>query len=257
MFTLTISGTAFRTNSLSFVYFNTSTSPLHLIQPEQGLNTTSNTVVITGRDFPEVAGYEVWVGSDQYKGVCCHANSSSLMCNLPTYPVPSSQVVMITINGQKSGILPYLSRPLTFTFYSTAPTLMSVMFDPSYAELWVQFDREVEVGGEHDFNTTTPPSCALLFDPPTLSILSSTSKCKWKNSRQRQVTILLSQESSVAPGYQIGINSGILRTRSVEYSRLSKVEAVTIATNTEGPPLYPVAIITGTCHIRLYLIVCF
>ena len=64
----------------------------------------------------------------------------------------------------------------------TAPTLMSVMFDPSYAELWVQFDREVEVGGEHDFNTTTPPSCDLLFDPPTLSILSSTSKCKWKNT---------------------------------------------------------------------------
>ena len=242
---LTVVGDS-HSNAISFLYFDTSTMLITMVTPQEGLNSTPNAIAVTGRGFVPSDSIVCRVASAE--GPCSFISPTSLNCTLPTHPLPSTQPVHITINGDDRGLVPISGNSTDFTFYSTAPHLAGAHFTASYAQLIVMFDREVEIGGEAESDTTTPPDCAAVFVAATLQLLGNHSTCKWVNLQQRAVLVSIYGDSTVAIGDSIQIKANIFRTRRVQFSYLSQQMSVRVGYPPGEPPFSPIAIVTGKLH---------
>ena len=109
----------------------------------------------------------------------------------------------------------------------------------------MELDREVELGGEAEYNTTTPPLCDSIFDAATLQLLGNRAICKWKNTRQRRIVITILNDTSVRIGSRMGVSEGVFRTRGVFYSRLNSMTVLEVGSSNGHSPFIPFAVITG------------
>lgn len=230
-------------NPISFLYFDTSTMLITMVTPQEGLNSTNNNITVTGRGF--VPSDSIVCRVDSSEGPCTFLSPTSLSCTLPSHPLPSTQTVDITVSGDALGLVPVAGSSTDFTFYSSAPQLAQTYFSPSYAQLIVIFDREVEIGGEAEPNAATPPLCTTVFVSATLQLLGNNSTCEWLNLQQRAVLVSIYGDSTVAVGDSIQLRANVFRTRRVQYSRLSQQQSVRVGYPPGEPPFYPIAIVTG------------
>ena len=246
---LTVVGTN-HSNPLPFLYFDTSTMLITTVSPREGFSSMSNNLTVTGHGFVPSDAIVCCVGSSE--GPCTFLSPTSLFCTLPSHSLPSVQMIDITVSGDALGLLPIAGNSTTFTFYSTAPQLSLAHFTPSYAQLIMVFDREVEIGGEAEPNAATPPQCETVFVSATLHLLGNQSTCEWLNLQQRAVLVSIHGASTVTVGDSLQIRADVFRTRRVQYSRLSQQQSVRVGSPPGEPYFHPIAIVTGKfalCHI--------
>ena len=241
-FTLTTFST--QLNKLPFVYVDLSTVSISTIFPSQGLNSTHNAIQVIGTGFVDVTTVHWRIGTDHH-GNCSYDNTTLYTCTLPPFPYPSLQLVQVTVDGSDTGLIQLEQNQTNFTFFSTPPTVLSVAFGPSYTNLVMELDREVELGGEAEYNTTTPPLCDSIFDATTLQLLGNKAFCKWKNTRQRRIVVDIFNDSSVSIGSHMGVSEGVFRTRGVLFSRLNSRTVLEVGSSNGHSPFIPLAVITG------------
>jgi hypothetical protein len=241
-FTLSTSNT--HSNRLSFIFFDLSTITISSISPSQGLNSSNHVTQITGAGFLNVDSVQ-WIIGSNHHGNCSYSTSTTYTCVLSPFPFPSQQLVQITIDGSETGFVQLKQNQTAFTFFSSSPVAYSTRFSPAHSSLIVSFDREVEIGGEAEYNTTTRPNCSNIFDTTTLQLLGNSATCKWKNTRQREVVIDIFNDSLITTGNRVGVSGGGFRTRGVLFSRLNTVTVLEVEPS-DGHTLFnPIAIITG------------
>lgn len=216
---------------------------INMVSPQEGFNSSRNSITVTGYGFVPSDAIVCQVGLSE--GPCTFLSPTSLACTLPSHPLPSVQIVDITVSGDALGLLPVAGNSTAFTFYSTAPQLTHTHFTPSYAQLIVVFDREVEIGGEAEPNADTPPLCETVFVSGTLQLLGNHSTCKWLNVQQRAVVVSIYGTSTVVVGDSIQLRADVFRTRHVQFSRLSQQQSIRVGSPPGEPPFRPIAIITG------------
>ena len=239
---LTVVGTN-HSNPLPFLYFDTSTMLITMVSPREGFSSMSNNITVTGHGFVPSDAIVCRVGSSE--GPCTFLSPTSLFCTLPSHSLPSVQMIDITVSGDALGLLPIAGNSTTFTFYSTAPQLSLAHFTPSYAQLIMVFDREVEIGGEAEPNAATLPQCETVFVSATLHLLGNQSTCEWLNLQQRAVLVSIHGASTVTVGDNLQIRADVFRTRRVQYSRLSQQQSVRVGSPPGESYFHPIAIVTG------------
>ena len=242
-------------NNVEFLVYDISSILITSVTPSEALTNSSNGthIVVRGQGFIDTG--EITCALDTQNSTLVPAtfiNSSSLECDLPMVQIASIIRVVVSLNGQSVGAI--LSLANIFTFYSPPPLVISSYFSSSYVEIFILFDREIEVGPEA-LSTGTPAellddsiaslslNCSQVLEDGALVLLGSTASCSWLNSQQRTIVLRLSSESTIMEHTRLGLNEESLRTRGVLFSRLAggSVEVLSLP----GIQLMPVAVLEG------------
>ena len=199
----------------------------------------NETVTILGIGFVET--YEITCHSSLFEVKATFVNATQLMCLFPTIDMTTKINIDVYIIGQSSSVVQkQATDQITFTYFATPPEVLFFKFNPSYTSLLLEFDREVELGNETQFNNTIVLSCEIIFT--SLEIFGTPfPTCHWQNTQQRQVIIQLNANSSVQPDMSVSMHY-VIRTRYVAYSKLTS-GTITVMENEK--PLYPVPVIEG------------
>jgi hypothetical protein len=242
-------------NQVDFLVYDISTILITSVSPTEALTNSSNGthIAVRGQGFINTA--EITCALDIQNSTLVPArfiNSSSLECDLPMVQTASRIRLVVSLNGQAAGTI--LSLVDIFTFYSPPPLIVSSYFSSSFVEIFILFDREIEVGpGDLDSEvaqitlddslTVLSLNCSQVFDSSAMPLLGSTTTCSWLNSQQRTVVLHLTSESEIREHTDLRLNEELLRTRGVLYSRLAggSVEVVSLP----GVQLVPVAVVEG------------
>ena len=239
-----------RSNALSFLVLNLSNMRINGINPDEGINSTQNEVDIFGVGFLNTEEIVCAYGDSEAEIVQVPAmfvNESVLKCMLSAYPSTAQVAINVWMNGQSSSlVVANTVHSNRFTFFATSPVAVLCEFSNSYAAVMITFDREVEIGKERASNTMVVPNCTLLFDTETLALLGSGTQCLWFNSNQRIIVINLVKDSQIFENSTLTFGDGAIRTRYVEFSRLTSGSTY-VRLNSEL--LQPVAIIDAPMFI--------
>ena len=247
-------GTGRFSNRLSFHVYNPSHFQITAITPNEGYtNSSNNSIIIVGRGFLNTTQITCTLNSDAATSTPAIFNdSSTLQCLLHPMQVASRINITVSLNGQRVGAISSLPDALVFTFYSPPPLITSSRFSPSYAEIFIHFDREIEIGSEVENLSRQLPipfpmladlelNCSQVLDGHSHLLIGSEPACAWMNTQQRMVIIQLSSNSQVREGTILRINEHSFRTRYVSYSRLTQ-GSFRVA-SIQGLPLNPVAVL--------------
>ena len=237
-----------RSETVGFSVYDLSTISIDSISPNEGINSTRVLITAYGSGFPNTEEASCSVDYDSRTFVpAAFINSSVYQCVLATYPFSSRVNVNVSLNGQPSANIVAVSQTATlFTFYASPPEITTCKFSPSYASLLLNFDREVEIGGESERNTFRSPNCNVIFDDEAMILLGTNAECSWHNSQQRSIVILLTSTSTVQADSILTLRGDNIRTRSVEYSRLA-VGNVSVGLNVQS--LEPIPILEAPSYI--------
>ena len=252
---LSVTGFRESSNSVNFLVYNQSFLVISSISPNQALSNSSNgtQLTITGQGFINTG--EIVCALETNINVLALAifeSVTSLQCTLPLEQSAIRIAVVVSLNGQLAGAIPSETDALLFTFYSPPPLAIGGYFSSSYAQIFIRFDREIEIGPEQigavsqDISTDNGADlsidCVQVFSDDTLSLLSALAVCSWENSQQRTIVVQLSVNSEIRQGSVVAIRNDTLRTRHVLFSRLVS-GTVTIAPSLEEPPPVPIAVL--------------
>ena len=231
--------------SINILLYDLDSIQITGIFPTGGLVIDETLISIYGFGFVNTS--EITCNSYGYSMPVLFVNSSHLMCHLPTYSIPSQVLIKVYLNGQFVSQIPTISPDVTlFTYYATPPQVIIFMFTPSYAFLHLEFDREIEIGGEAQPNTTRQPDCHSIFSNDSVTILGHQATCSWLNSQKRQVVVALFNDTNVLPNSSLALNSTNIRTRYVPFSKLAQGDVML----QENPlKLYPIASIVSPQYI--------
>lgn len=248
-------GSGLFSNHVEFLVYDISSVVITAVSPSQALTNSSNgtRVEVTGLGFIDTG--EITCALDAQNATTVSAvfvNSTSLECVLPLVPLASRIRLVVSLNGQAVGAI--LSLADIFTFYSPPPLIVSSYFGSSYVEVFILFDREIEIGSEDlstpmtelvldDTTATLSLNCSQVLDGAAISLLGSTAACSWLNSQQRTIVLHLSSESAVREQTYLGLNEESLRTRGVLYSRL--VGGGVVVSSLPRVQLVPTAVLEG------------
>ena len=220
-------------NFVIFLVYDLSFYNISQITPNQTLtNSTSTSVAIYGTNFLNTGEITCSLDSEPLMVVMANFSTSScLQCFLPSVPVASRQILIVSFNGQLVGTIPANASAVTITFFSPPPLVISTHFRASYVDIILQFDREVEIGPEelpgslqHVPGTATSNlllECSQVLDTESAQIIGKTASCSWLNTQQRAVVITLTADSNVTVGSVMRLDGCFIRTRYVDYSRLA------------------------------------
>ena len=235
------SGNGVRSNTVNFLIFDLATMYIDTIYPTEGVNSSRTLVSITGEGFLDTSEITCSINSnDTTKVNATFINSMFLQCLLPLYPTSARVHIDIAMNGQSTANLqPIPANATTFTFLVTAPQIVSCQFSSSYVLLYLNFDREVEIGGESEHNTTHRPDCTIVFSNSTLDLIGRDANCFWYNSQQRTIVITRTASSTVEAGSVVILQGGNIRTRLVEHSYLASGN-ISVSLNTKVLQPFPV-----------------
>ena len=237
-------GNGVQSNPADFFAFDLATMRVCSIYPTEGENSSRTLISITGEGFLDTSEITCSVdSSDNTKVNAAFINGTFIQCLLLHYSTSARVRIEIAMNGQPSANLQTAS--LMFTFFVTPPEIVSCQFSSSYALLFLTFDREVEIGGESERNTTHRPGCASIFSNMTLDLIGRDANCYWYNSQQRTIVMQLTANSRVGEGSVIVLKGDNVRTRSVEYSRLAS-GSISISLNAEVLQPFPVLEVPGS-----------
>ena len=237
-------------NSFDFLLYNLEQIRVWSISPTEGLaNSTNITLSIRGENFLDTNELTCSVAGS-YEVPARYINSSFLQCQLAQFPETARVVIDVSMNGQAlANIAPLMDNSTAFTYFSSPPRIQSCHFTLSYAQLLLSFDREVEIGGEQCTSDTIAPtlstiSCDEIFTEETLqNVIGLNAICFWYNTRQRDVVVQLSSDTSVELGSQVIIRNDTIRTRYVQYSRLASGNMVVSLPEADSPQFLPMAVI--------------
>ena len=237
-----------RSEIVGFSVFDLSTVTVDSISPNEGINSTRTLITVYGSGFLNTEETSCSVDYDSRTLVpAVFINSTVLQCVLSTYPLISRVSVNVSLNGQPSANIAAVSQTATvFTFYASPPQTTTCVFGPSYASIFLSFDREVEIGGESEHNTSRSPSCSIIFSDETRMLLGLNAECSWHNSQQRSIAILLTSTSIVQVDSVMTLRGDSIRTRSVEYSRLATGN-VSVSLNVQT--LEPIPVLEAPVYI--------
>ena len=198
-----------------------------------------NEITVHGNGFIET--YEITCHSTFFDVEAVIVNTTQLMCLIPGHRETQTIDIDIYSVGQPTSIIQE-TNSISFTYFATPPEVVFFEFDPSYTRLLLEFDREIELGNETDFNTTTQPKCQTIIK--SLDIFGSLKPfCYWQNTQQRQIIVELNNNSTVKSNTTITLIDDIIRTRYVSYSKLTSGIQLVISNN--NYPLNPIAVIDG------------
>lgn len=233
-------------NSVEFFTYDLDQIQVRSISPTEGLvNTTNITLSIRGQNFLDTNEITCSVAG-LYRVPAQYINSSFLQCQLAPFPETARVTIDVSTNGQSvANIAPLTIDSTTFTYFASPPRIQSCRLTPSYAQLLLSLDREVEIGGEQRaYPATQPPlSCSDIFTQSTLQgVIGLNSTCFWHNAQQRTVVVWLASDTQVQPGSIVTIQDNTIRTRYVQYSRLAS-GSVTISSSIDSPQLLPLAVL--------------
>ena len=231
-------------NEVYFFVYDLSAIRIIDISPNEGLNLSRTLISISGGGFFDTGEITCSLESDEQTLVpATFINSTCLQCLLPTFQTSAGIHVDVSLNGHPSAnIQPASTGSTTFTFFVSRPRLVSCEFSSSYVLLFVGFDREVEIGGESDYNTTQAPDCNLIFSDETLGIIGPDAMCFWYNSQQRSVVVWLMSTTTIRINTTVSLRGDNIRTRAVEYSRLAN-NSITVSPSTDLEILTPVPVL--------------
>lgn len=259
---LSITGVSGQSNPVSFLVYNLTSILITSISPNYDFtNSTNGTrIVATGQGFIDTREITCGLDSQNTSLVpAVHISSSRLECVLPLVRVPSRIGLTVSLNGQPEAAISSPPGVQVMTFYSPAPVITSSYFSPSYTELLLQFDREVEIGPEAISNVSTPlqsddtadlqVSCSLVFGNAALRLLGDAASCVWQNTQQRGVMVRLSAQSNIGDSTVLDINQTSIRTRHVLFSRQAS-GSVTI-TSLPGTHLTPLSVLESPQEIPM------
>ena len=221
-----------------FLVFNLTNILVTSLRPTTGfILSLNNRVQFGGNSFVNTSELYCFIGD--LREPATFIDDETVSCQLPSYPTPSLQYPLLSLNGDNTGFVPIQNNSNEFVFYSTAPVLDTVEFSSSAAQLILTFDREVELGRENSTGVTQSFECLEIFDANTTSLLGEAAKCDWQTSQQRVIIIQLHANSLIMPNDAVTLNGANIRTRAVEYSMLSSSSKFIPAP--EGP--IPVAVL--------------
>lgn len=242
-------------NNVPFLVYDISSILITSVSPAEALTNSSNGthIVIQGQGFIDTGEITCALAAQNSTLVPAQfVNSSSLECDLPMIQIASRIRLVVSLNGQSVGAI--LSLADIFTFYSPPPLVVSSYFSSSYIEIFILFDREIEVGSESigtgmpaelldDSMAALSLNCSQVLETGAIMLLGSTASCSWLNSQQRTIVLRLSSESTIMENTRLGLNEESLRTRGVLFSRLAGggVEVLSLP----GVQLVPVAVLEG------------
>jgi len=248
---MTVTGRNFQlSDSVDFLVFNISAFGISLITPNQTLTNSSSTVVtIYGDNFLNTEEISCYFDSNTLPKVSASFNSSrTLQCLLPAVPTASRQNLVVSLNGQNVGDIQADPNVMAITFYNSPPIATSVHFRPSYSEIILHFDREVEIGPQEmlivsqpDINPATYSlslDCWQVLDEESILMIGERASCSWHNTQQRAVVISLTSDSNVTVGSLVRLDNCLVRTRHALFSRLASGEF-----RVEGTELTPSVIL--------------
>ena len=233
----------------NFIVYDQSAAEMSWMDPSWGYNNSETKVEIYGSGFVNTGGITCVV-NDKFNVLASFVNSSLIECRLPPYPMTAQVVIAVLMNGQSVSLVEVTDEEVSsFIYYSTPPVIDKSSFGPSYASLVIEFDREVEVGGESYNQSGNPqdgPNCGSIFTSTTLGLIGKSSLCSWKNTLQDAIIIELSTDSAVVPDSILHFRSDVLRTRHTAYS---KHASGSIIVEQNAAPLEPIAVVTGPQYI--------
>ena len=237
-----------RSDSMSFFVFDLSAITVDGINPNEGVNSTRTLITIYGSGFLNTDETSCSIDYDDRTLVpAVFINSTVLQCVLLTYPCTAQVTVNISVNGQPSANIATVSQTATlFTFYASPPQIIACLFSSSYASIFLNFDREVEIGGESRYNSSRSLSCNVVFSNETIVSLGINAECSWHNPQQRSIVILLTSSSVVQVDSVLTLRGDSIRTRSVEYSRLA-MGNVSVSLNMQS--LKPIPVLEAPDYI--------
>ena len=231
--------------SINIVLYDLDSIQITGIYPTGVLVVDEALISIYGIGFVNTS--EITCNSYGYSISVLFVNSSHLMCYLPTYSIPSQILIKVYLNAQSVSQIPTISTNVTlFTYYATPPQVIIFMFTSSYAFLHLEFDREVEIGGEAQPNTTRQPDCHSIFSNDSVTIVGRQATCSWLNSQKRQVVVALFNDTNVLPNSSLALNSTSIRTRYVAFSKLAQGDVIL---QPNPLKLYPIASIVSPQYI--------
>lgn len=239
-------GASMRSNVEQFLVFDLTQMHISAIAPNTGLNITRNMLFVYGGGYVDTG--EIFCSVDGHTLVpAAFLNTTLLHCELPTHPTAAQVRIDVYLNSHMSAsVQPESQSANSFTFFVTAPEIVSCEFSSSYVKLFLTFDREIEIGGVSDYNTTQMPSCNLILDNETLHLLGDVVPCSWYNSQQRTVVITLSPTSQVIIGSVVHLRGSNIRTRAVEYSRLA---SGSVQVSASSQALIPIPVLEAPDYI--------
>ena len=186
------------TNHYKYTIFNLSTLFVTDLSPTEGLYTQSQDLTFSLLSLNYTQELACILLGDVYPATGFSLGSVDVVtCQVPPVSYPGKEEVCLSLNRDVSGVVPTTSGTcFEFTFYHSEPQVV-VSYSPSLTRLYLQFDREVEIGGQDQFNSSLSPDCSLLFTPITFAQLGSDAVCSWDNYQQRRLVIELSKLSSL------------------------------------------------------------
>ena len=234
-------------NYVEFFMYDLDPIQVHSISPVEGLvNSTNITLLIHGVNFLDTGEITCSV-EGAYKVPARYINSTSLQCVLAQFPQTTTVTIYISMNGQTiANIAPLTRNSTIFTYFASPPLVLSCHFTPSYAQLLLTFDREIEIGNEErpDMFIPSTLSCNDVFSEDTMqNTIGLDSTCLWHNTAQIQIVVQLSSNSQVQPGSLLLIKNSTIRTRYVKYSRLTSGNVSVSHAGIESEQFLPKAVI--------------
>ena len=234
------------TNHYKFTIFNLSTLHVTDLSPTEGLYTQSQDLtfsllslnytqelacILLGHVYP-ITGFSL-------------GSVDVVTCQIPPVSHSRKEEACLSLNGDISGVVPTtIGSCLEFTFYYSEPQVM-VSYSPSLTRLYLQFDREVEIGGREQFNSTLSPDCSLLFTPDTLAQLGTEAVCSWDNYQQGRLVIELNNLSSLRNVSRIYYATGqSIRTRYIVSSNVLQGSSPIVQDDT-----LPIPVLYAYSHI--------
>ena len=229
-----------------FTIFNLSTLHVTDLSPTEGLYTRSQDLTFSLLSLNYTKELVCIILEGVYPATGFSLGSVDVvMCQIPPVSYPRKEEVCLSLNRDVSGVVPTtVGTCLEFTFYNSEPQIV-VSYSPSLTRLYLQFDREAEIGGRDQFNTTLSPDCSLLFTQSTFTQLGSDAVCSWDNYQQRRLVVELGDLSSLRNVSRIYYASGqSVRTRYVLYSNILQGSSPIVPDNT-----LPVPVVYTYSHI--------
>ena len=217
------------------------------ISPNWTYISTETNIIIHGVGL--INSSEITCHSVLFDDPATFVNTSFLMCLLPVYPITTQIMINVYITGQASSEIQTIAANSTvFTYFATPPNVIGAHFNPSYAFILLEFDREVEIGGENDYNTSIELACEFVFTSEVINVFlgGPETKCFWHNSQQRQVVIELTDNLNILPNMSLSLKDRSIRTRYVTFSKHTSGNIVVQA---DTQVLYPNAVIEGAQYI--------
>ena len=226
-----------------FIFFDLDRITIKAMNPVEGGVATGGVVTIWGEAFVNTREIVCLVNGTRV-AIGIFINSTALRCRLP--PVyPSRRVtVKISLNdGDATGVIPANDSLTTFTFYHDAPQLISAAFSKSLSTVSLEFELEVEIGGEDEVNSGRSPDCRTVFDGESYRLIGGNdARCYWATQQQRRIIVALPATASVLIGSTLALRGGNIRARWQQYSRLASGYKTVI---TPFEVQRPVAVIEG------------